>query len=188
MIGADRIALGILAGGQASRLGGVDKAMQSLGGDTLLAHTLAALPQVFAERLLSYNRGPAPALPAGLRIVPDQRAGHPGPLAALEALAQATRQDWLVTVPVDCRRLPDGLVEGLARAAAGDGAVARDGDGLQPLVGLWRVAALRPAVAAAFDAGDLAVHRLLTRLDLGCHDIAPLCLGNLNTPSDFLAP
>ena len=71
-----------------------------------------------------------------------------GPLGGLEALARACRTPWLLTLPVDVVDANDCLPRTLA-SAGGDGAVARDADGLQPLVALYRVAALRAAVAAA---------------------------------------
>jgi molybdopterin-guanine dinucleotide biosynthesis protein A len=183
--GFDRITLGILAGGRALRLDGADKALLEIEGEPLLARTLRAFPEEFAERLLSYNRDGDSVSAFGLRVVADARAGFPGPLAALEALSIACRTPWLLTVPVDCRNIPPTLAGELANAVSGDGVVVRDADGVQPLLGLWRVEALRTAIAAAFDAGELVVHRLISRLDLQIHDISPRRLGNLNTPADF---
>lgn len=187
MIDFDRITLGILAGGRASRLEGFDKALLKYSGETLLERTLRAFPRKFCERLLSYNRI-ADAGMAGVRIVPDLRADFPGPLAALEALASACRSPWLLTVPVDCRDIPDSLADTLAGGVGHAGAVVRDVDGLQPLFALWRVEVLRVAVVTAIDSNELAAHKLVSRLDLRVHDISPHRLGNLNTPADFAAP
>ena len=76
----------------------------------------------------------------------------------------------------------------MIRRASQDGSVLRDADGLQPIFALWRVEALRPLVAEAFAMGELAVHKLIPRLELAVHDISPRRLGNLNTPADFSAP
>lgn len=188
MIGFDRITLGILAGGRATRLDGADKALLQIAGESLLDRSLRAFPENYCERLLSYNRTVATALPVGLRAVKDQRRDFPGPLAALEALSTACRSPWLLTVPVDCRDIPTALAKDMVGAIGRDGAVLHDVDGMQPLLALWRVEALRPAVAAAFEAGELAVHKLVAGLDLRVHDISPRRLGNLNTPADFTAP
>lgn len=181
-----QVSLGILAGGEGRRLGMVDKSACEFDGSSLLQRTLAAMPQPFAERLLSYNRA-AGARHAGLRCVPDLRPGFPGPLAAFEALLQACRSEWLLTVPVDCRDLPDGLAEALLARATGQGAVVRDGDGLQPLLGLWRAQPLRAAVATAMARRELSVRSVLARLELAEWDISPCRIGNLNTPADFHA-
>lgn len=185
MIPTGLVSLGVLAGGRASRLGGADKAGLVYSGASLLARTLAAFPEPFAERLLSYNREPTLPLPPSVRVVRDLRPDFPGPLAALESLLAACAAPWLLTVPIDCRSIPPGLAETLIRNAGPDGTVVHDRDGLQPLVGLWRVAALQPAVACAFESGESAVHRLLPRLELAVSDVSPQCLGNLNTPEDF---
>ena len=188
MIALDRIALGILAGGRASRLGGADKVMLKHEGETLLQRTQRAFPGNFGERLLSYNRATDTSLFSGMRIVADIRADFPGPLAALEALSAICIMPWLMTVPVDCREIPASLAGDLVSGTGRDGAVLRDGDGLQPLVALWRVEVLRAAVADAFANQELAVHKLLSGLELRILDISPRRLGNLNTPADFAAP
>ena len=181
-----RVSLGILAGGQARRMGGADKALLRRDGQTLVQRTLDALGGGFAQALLSYNGESADSLPRGLRVVPDSRANFPGPLAGIEALLAAAEGDWLLTVPVDLAQLPEGLPERLlACVAGGDGVAARDADGAQPLVALWPVASSRAAVAAALDGGERAVHRVQQALGFAGCDLSPLVLGNLNTPADL---
>jgi molybdenum cofactor guanylyltransferase len=176
--------LGILAGGQARRLGGRDKARLLVDGRPQLERVLAAFDPPFHERLLSYNRD-GDGLPPGLRVVADTRAGFPGPVAALEALAATCRTPWLLTLPVDCRDVPALLFEQLAAAPKADGATLDDADGMQPLVGLWFVDSLLPACTELLDAGDGAARRLRVRLRLRVVDIAPRRLGNLNTLEDL---
>jgi molybdopterin-guanine dinucleotide biosynthesis protein A len=179
------ITLGVLAGGRGQRLGGRDKAWVLHHGKTLLQHTLSAFPGGWVERLVS-AREPDPRFEMlGLRPVFDQRAGFPGPLAALEALSAACTTPWLLTVPVDVQRIPDDLPEALRGAVARDGVVVKDATGLQPLIGLWRTAALQAAVGELLDAGESAAHRLVSRLDLARMDISPRLLANLNTPEDL---
>lgn len=185
MIPRTAITLGILAGGRGQRLGGLDKAWVLHHGKTLLQHTLSAFPGGYVERLVS-AREPDPRFAAlALRPVFDQRPDFAGPLAALEALCTACTTPWLMTVPVDVQRVPDDLPDSLRRAVARDGVVVKDGAGLQPLVGLWRTAALREAVGAMLDGGESAAHRLVSRLDLARMDISPRLLANLNTPDDL---
>ena len=69
--------------------------------------------------------------------------------------------------------------------AGDDGAVADDGDGLQPLVALYRVEALREAVAAAIAAGDFSVQAMQQRMALARVRFAGLHFGNLNTSADL---
>jgi molybdopterin-guanine dinucleotide biosynthesis protein A len=183
----DQITVGILAGGQARRLAGADKAGRQFRGQSLLARTLESLGEGFAATLLSHNGVPGAIIPDGMRVLADLRPGFPGPLAGLEALLQATATPWLLTLPVDLRDPPPGLPELLSAAQAGSdaGVVLADADGLQPLVALWPVPASRLATSQALAAGQLAVHALVSRLAMRVHDISPSRLGNLNTPADF---
>ena len=185
----DRIALGILAGGQARRLGGADKAMAQLLGQPLLLRTLAALSEGHSQVLVSYNGDNSAVLDGAATVVRDSRTGFPGPLAGIEALLAATTSDWLLTVPVDLLDIPHDLVDRLCAAIENDdpdiGAALRDADGSQPLVALWPVRNARFAVASALDAGFGAVHGVQEQMDFRQADISPRRIGNLNTPADF---
>jgi molybdopterin-guanine dinucleotide biosynthesis protein A len=188
MIDAGLVTLGILAGGRARRLGGRDKARIVRDGRTQLAHVLAAFPLPFRERLLSYNRDPAGLAAANLRVVGDLTPGFAGPVAALEALAAACHSPWLMTTPVDCTSVPASLPLALCADVDADGAGVDDADGPQPLVGLWRVAALREACAAALKAGDPRAMRVRDSLRLRIHDVSPARLGNINRLEDLETP
>ena len=188
MIDAGLVTLGILAGGQALRIGGRDKARLVREGRTQLERVLAAFHLPFRERLLSYNRDPA-GLPAiGLRVVSDLTAGFAGPVAALQALAAECHSPWLLTVPVDCTSIPPTLGIDLLAAAGADGTGIDDADGPQPLVGLWRVAALRPACEHALASGHPRARDVRAALQVRILDLSPLRLGNLNSPEDIDPP
>jgi molybdopterin-guanine dinucleotide biosynthesis protein A len=102
----------------------------------------------------------------------------------LEVLANACTSTWLLTVSVDVLQLPDTLLPRLAQAG-GEGAVSCDDDGLQPLVALYRVDALRPALAAALAAQQHSVRQMQTVLGLPHVLLSGVHFGNLNTPEDL---
>lgn len=180
-----QVALGILAGGQARRMGGIDKALVRHHGERLIDRVLADAGEGFAQVLVSHNGND---LAGELRCVPDLRGGHPGPLAGVEALLTACDAPWLLTLPVDIERIPPDLCERLAASASDDvGARARDLDGDEPLVALWPAASARIAVAAALDAGDNAVHRVQAALAFAACDFGASRFGNLNTLADLQA-
>lgn len=187
MITPDQITLGILAGGRATRLGGADKAWLQRDGIDQATRWRDRFAGEVGPMLISANRQLERCALAGLEPVPDRLAGNPGPLAGLDALADACRTPWLLTIPVDLVEIEPHLLAGLIGAANADGACARDDDGLQPLIALWRVAALRAAVAAALAAGELAVQALHRRLDFAQVHFPGLRFGNLNTPADLSA-
>lgn len=182
------ITLGILAGGRATRLGGLDKAWLRRDGVPQVLRWRDRFAGEVAATLVSANRDLPRYHAAGLEAVADASEADIGPLAGLAALAQVCRTPWLLTIPVDLVAVDAGLLEALAGACTTtDGACARDDDGLQPLVALWRVAALEPAVRAAIDSGDVAVQALQRRLGMAAVRFQGVRLGNLNTPQDLTA-
>ena len=185
MIARDQVCLGILAGGQGRRLGGVDKAFLNYDGKTLLERCLQSAGNGFAQRLISHPGAEVRFTSNGLEAVKDVRPGQQGPLAGLEALLTVTRSQWLLTIPVDVKTLPLIVFETLLRLEDGPGRVIRDADGLQPLIALWRVSDALAIVQQRLDAGQRDAQGLVAALGLMVCELSPMRLGNLNTPHDF---
>ncbi len=181
------ITLGILAGGRATRLGGIDKAWLLRDGVPQVLRWRDRFAGEVVATLVSANRDLTRYEAAGMRAVADATAADLGPLAGLAALATACRTRWLLTIPVDLLDVTHTLLPSLAGACGPDGAVACDDDGAQPLVALWRVDALRRAVRAAMESHDLAAHALQPRLDMASVRFRGVRFGNLNTPDDLAA-
>lgn len=185
---ASNTTLGILAGGRATRLGGLDKAWLLRDGVPQVLRWQRRFAGETAAVLVSANRDPSRYAEAGLTVVADRLPLQRGPLAGLDALAHACRTDWLLTIPVDLVDVdPPGLLPTLAARSAGNGAYAHDADGPQPLVALWRVASLRPAAGDAIAENRPAVHVLQSRLAMACVRFDGVRFGNLNTPGDLAA-
>ena len=151
----------ILAGGQATRMGGGDKALLSIGGRTLLARVIDRLEPQVAGLALSANGDPARFERFGLPVLADSLAGFPGPLAGvLAGLDWAAEQgaDSIVTVAADTPFFPDDLVARLHSAQGPRGlalAASPDAEGRlrdHPTFGLWPVA-LRDDLRAALRGG-----------------------------------
>lgn len=183
MIARVDLTLGILAGGRASRLGGRDKAWLQRDGVPQVLRIARRLDAECGAVLVSANRNLPRYLEHGLTAIEDRVAGI-GPLGGLDALASDCATPWLLTIPVDIVDTDDCLLRTLA-TAGGDGAVAKDDDGLQPLVALYRVDALRAAAAAAIAAGDHSVQAMQARIPLPHVRFHGLRFGNLNTPDDL---
>lgn len=145
----------ILAGGQGSRMGGVDKAMLMLAGRPLVEHLVARLAPQVGALALSANGDAARFGALGLPVLadPPDRTGQ-GPLAGVLA-----GLDWaaglgarrLLVVAVDTPFLPTDLVARLA--VAPDGAFAACAGRDHPSVALWPVAG-RARLAAVFAEGE----------------------------------
>jgi molybdopterin-guanine dinucleotide biosynthesis protein A len=135
----------VLAGGLARRMGGGDKGLIRIGGETILERALARLCPQCAGVVINANGDPARFARFGLPVVADDIEGFAGPLAGILAgldwlTANAPAIEWLASVPGDCPFLPHDLVPRLhaARAAAGAPlACAKSGDWRHPVVGLW---------------------------------------------------
>jgi len=107
----------ILAGGRASRMGGVDKGLQLFRGQTLVQHALMRLQPQVTQVLINANRNPADYALTGLKVIADTDFADMGPLSGFLSGLQHCDTEWLVTVPCDSPFFPLDLVEKLAAAA-----------------------------------------------------------------------
>ena len=182
MIARDLVTLGIVAGGRGSRLGGCEKAWIVRDGLSQIERMAQRFERDVARVLVSANRDPQKFTALGFDVVVD-RVPDLGPLGGLDALAHACTTPWLLTVPVDLVFVNDCLLPTLA-SAGGQGASVEDDDGVQPLVALWRVDALRAALATR-SAGDLSVQSLQVELAMPRIRLNGVRFGNLNTFDDL---
>jgi molybdenum cofactor guanylyltransferase len=131
----------VLAGGQGSRMGGVDKGLQVFRGKPMVAHVIERLAPQVNEILVNANRNPEAYAQFGHRVVADEIAGFAGPLAGFErGLAHASGA-LMVTVPCDSPFLPLDLVGRLRKALESQHAelaVAKTGDQAHPVFCLLR--------------------------------------------------
>ena len=141
------IAAVLLAGGQSRRMGGTDKMLLEVAGQSLLQRVIErARPQVDAM-LLNINGDPARFSGFDLPIRADIITGHAGPLAGILTGMEWARETlpgvrWLVSLATDTPMLPDDLVARLYGAVTteeADIAYARSGQFDHPVFGLWPV-------------------------------------------------
>jgi molybdenum cofactor guanylyltransferase len=136
----------LLAGGQSRRMGGGDKCLRLLGGETILARIVARVRPQTRQLILNANGDPARFPAYGLPIVADSVEGFAGPLAGVLAgldwtAANAPDCPWVASVPTDAPFLPVDLIARLLAPAAegADMACAASGGQSHPVVGLWPV-------------------------------------------------
>ena len=137
----------LLAGGQSRRMGGGDKALRLLGGQTLLDHVIERLRPQVAALVLNANGDPARFERFGLPVVADSVPDFAGPLAGILAgldWAAAHRPDCpaVVSVATDAPFLPEDLVSRLAQGmgeAGAELACAASAGQAHPVIGLWPV-------------------------------------------------
>jgi molybdenum cofactor guanylyltransferase len=184
---SSQITLGVLAGGRATRLGGIDKAWIERGGVPQVSRWQRRFASETAALLVSANRDLSRYAEAGLEVVTDRFTDDLGPIAGLDALLYTCRTPWLLTLPVDLVGVNECLVPSLCSSRSENGAFAIDADGPQPLVALWRVEAAVLAVATAIGQGNGAIHALHATLGMTPVRFEGVRFGNLNTPEDLLA-
>jgi molybdopterin-guanine dinucleotide biosynthesis protein A len=137
----------VLAGGQARRMGGGDKAAIEIGGKTILERVLARLRPACSHLVLNANGDPQRFAAYGLPVIADSVKDFAGPLAGILAGLDWTARnypgvEWMASAPGDCPFLPEGLVERLHAVRIEQGkalACAQSGDWRHPVVGLWNV-------------------------------------------------
>lgn len=137
----------LLAGGLSRRMGGGDKALRPLGGQTLLDHVIDRVRPQVAALVLNANGDPARFARYGLPVIPDSIPDFAGPLAGILAgldWAAAHRPDcpMVLSAPTDAPFLPRDLAARLRQgleAEAADLACAASLGQVHPVVGLWPV-------------------------------------------------
>lgn len=131
----------ILAGGQGSRMGGVDKGLQPFRGRPMAAHVIERLAPQVDELIVNANRNLEAYAAFGHRVVSDEIEGFAGPLAGFERALAHARGRLVCTAPCDSPFLPADLVarlrEALERERA-DLAVAKTGTQAHPVFCLMR--------------------------------------------------
>ena len=125
----------ILAGGRGSRMGNVDKGLQTFRGAPMVLHVIMRLTPQTGSLIINANQNLGPYEGFGLPVWPDQLTGFEGPMAGFQTGLAHCEPEYLVTAPCDSPFLPEDLVERLANAIGeADIAVAvtDDGDRRQP--------------------------------------------------------
>ena len=108
----------VLAGGRGARMHEVDKGLQPLHGEPLVAHVVRRLSPYVAKMFVSANRNQKVYSAYGAIVSDDAGLGaFQGPLAGLASGLAAWSGQWLVTAPCDSPCLPEYLAGRLVSAA-----------------------------------------------------------------------
>ena len=105
----------VLAGGRGSRMGGVDKGLQTFQGRPLAWQALERLKPQVGPLMLNANRHEAQYRAMGVDVWPDAMADYPGPLAGMLAGLAHCHTPYLVSVPCDSPRFPKDLVSQMVK-------------------------------------------------------------------------
>lgn len=131
----------LLAGGQARRMGGIDKGLVPLRGRPMIEYALEALRPQVGRLLINANRNLETYARYGVPVVPDSISGYQGPLAGISSALSVVETPFLLTAPCDSPLFAPDLAACLYEALAAtqaDLAVAHDGRRQQPVFLLLR--------------------------------------------------
>ncbi|MEM5473650.1 molybdenum cofactor guanylyltransferase MobA [Hoeflea sp. AS60] len=186
----------VLAGGLSRRMGGGEKGLQLLAGQSMISRVISRIAPQVDTLAINANGDREPYLQFGLPVLPDTIGGHVGPLAGvLTGLEWAATQPGIthiVTAATDTPFLPLDLVERFAAIAGPERIVlARSGGNRHPVFGLWPVA-LRQDLAQWLGTSDtMKVLAWANRHDLAFCDYeaggdgTPDPFFNANTPEEL---
>ena len=186
----------VLAGGQGSRMNGVDKGLQLLQGQSLVMHAvkrLQAQSLAVASIAINANRHLADYQALGFEVWPDAQANFAGPLAGFLVGMTHCPHPYLLTVPCDTPMFPLNLAERLIQALLNQGAdiamaAAPEEDGVlrrQPVFCVLKVT-LKDSLQSFLAEGGRKIGAwtaLHHTLEVPFED--PLAFRNLNTVEDF---
>mgnify|MGYP001799536649 CR=1 FL=1 len=181
----------ILAGGQATRMGGGDKGLLPLGDCTILQRVVDRLAPQVAGLALNDNGDPSRFAAYELPVIADSIPGFAGPLSGvLAGLDWAADQgaSHIVTAAADTPFFPCDLVPQLMLAAEMKDApiaLAATPGGRHPTFGLWPTA-LRDDLRAALSDGLRKVILWTDKHGCAMADFPDdTAFFNVNTPDDL---
>jgi molybdenum cofactor guanylyltransferase len=192
---AATVAVAILAGGRAQRLGGAVKPLLVVEGRRILDRQLDVLRPLFQNILLVTNDPrPFAGLDLDLAVIPDRAGPGHGPLGGIDAALAFLRPpvESVVCVAGDMPFLQPLVLRALRDAPPAIAVVPRFAGRPEPLCARYD-RAFAPIVAEAIAAGRLAVHRLLEDPAVAFFDEAALraidptlrTFVNVNTAADL---
>lgn len=177
-------------------MGGGDKSLRMLGGETLLARVVARVKPQVRTLVLNANGDPARFAGFDIPVVADAVPGFAGPLAGVLTglewvLANAPALEWVASFPTDAPFLPRDLVRRFlqsTRSEKADMACAASGGRRHPVFGLWPVALAANLRRAVVDEGVRKVEDWTGRFHVAVVDYPAVPVDpffNANSPEDL---
>ncbi len=179
----------VLAGGQARRMGGADKGLVEIHGQSMVEYVVDALRAQVGVLLVNANRNlDLYAKLSGSQVITDDIEGYAGPLAGIASAMACCDTPYLMSVPCDSPLLSPDLAERLHAALRAEDAelsVAHDGERLQPVFALMR-RDLLASLTRYLDSGERKIDRWYARHRAAVADMAdtPHMFLNVNTPDE----
>jgi len=186
----------LLAGGLARRMGGGDKGLKTILGQSILSRIAAIIKPQCAGLLVNANGEAERFADFGVPIVPDDVPGFAGPLAGILAgldwiAAHRTECTYAISIPTDTPFLPADLVTRLEKArvqAGAEIACATSGGWTHHVIALWPVTLRHDLRHALVDEDIRKIGRVIQRFKMAYADwpVEPYDpFFNANEPQDI---
>lgn len=159
-----RTGCAILAGGKGSRLGGTQKGLIEIGGETLAARLVRLASPLFSEIMLIANE---PSLYAflGVPVYSDDAPGR-GPLEGIATALRRARSERVLVMACDMPLITRKALETLASWKSDSQVIAPlSSNGLEPLFALYARSAL-PVIEARLSAGERKIRSAFDGLNV----------------------
>lgn len=116
MIPIEQISGLILAGGRGTRMGYVNKGLQTFKNEAMVAHVARRLAPQVGQLMINVNQDIDQYAQFSDHLIADILPDYAGPLAGIHAGFNYCKSELMVTAPCDCPFLPLDLVDNLASA------------------------------------------------------------------------
>jgi len=160
----------ILAGGRASRLGGVDKAFIKLNGKPLIKHIIERVRDIFSKIVVVIQKNGDKnkfnsILLSGLTVAEDAYEGK-GPLSGIISGINNLQTRYAAVIPCDTPFVNPRVVKFLFQEVEGfDAAIPIWPNGFQePLQAVYRSTVAVRAATDAVESGELSIIAMIRRL------------------------
>lgn len=184
----------ILAGGRGSRMGGIDKGLQVLGGTPMALHALRRIQAQTGLAMVNANRNLPAYQSFGVPVWPDANLDFEGPLSGFVVGLTHCQTPYLLTVPCDTPFFPHDLASRLyagLQAEGADMAMASQSGHTQPVFCLIKKEMLSNLMAfmqrggRKIDAWTALERTAIVHFDEPTDDAN--AFANANTPAELLA-
>lgn len=181
----------VLAGGQGSRMGGVDKGLVRIAGRPMIEHVISRLKPQVGTLLINANRNLDAYRELGYPVVPDASAEYLGPLAGFLAAMRAAETPFILTTPCDTPLLPRDLAARLWREFDDPAiglAVVSNGSYLEPVFALIATS-LADSLEVFLNAGGRKIDRWYATTRMATVDFSDAAesFANVNDPEQSSA-
>jgi molybdenum cofactor guanylyltransferase len=181
----------VLAGGKARRMGGQDKGLININGQSMIEYVLLALKPQVKQIIINANRSIREYEKFGYPVIKDQLEDYQGPLAGIASAMEIAKTKFICDGPLIAQNIVSRLYSAL-RSPNPDNtttkieiAVAHDGNRLQPVYALLRCS-LHQSLMDYLHSGERKIDRWYTQHNYKAVDFSDKqdCFININTPED----